>query len=103
VCKRCRNSFPFGGQGKKVPYPAGFDHVIVLPHKVAQIIYQYDWKQGETFFNSLKNAVQPGATSTNDCCNVSSDGLIFVLRRESANCFLLDRSLLFGGHKCDRG
>ena len=42
-----------------VPYPAGFDHVITLPHKVAQIIYQYDWRQGEVFFNSLKNAIQP--------------------------------------------
>jgi hypothetical protein len=40
-------------KAKKVPYPAGFDQVIVLPHKVDQIIYQYDWKQGETFFNSL--------------------------------------------------
>lgn len=49
---------------RKVPYPSGFDHVIVLPHKVAQIIYQYDWKQGETFFNSVKNAVQPGSAPT---------------------------------------
>lgn len=44
-----------------VPYPTGFDHVITLPHKVAQIIYRYDWKQGETFFNSAKNAIQPGS------------------------------------------
>ena len=49
---------------KKVPYPVGFDHVIVLPHKVAQIIYQYDWKQGEQFFNSVKNAIQPGSAPT---------------------------------------
>jgi hypothetical protein len=49
---------------RKVPYPSGFDHVIVLPHKVAQIIYQYDWKQGETFFNSVKNAIQPGSAPT---------------------------------------
>jgi hypothetical protein len=47
-----------------VPYPTGFDHVITLPHKVAQIIYQYDWKQGETFFNSVKNVIEPGSAPT---------------------------------------
>jgi hypothetical protein len=54
----------YGGITKTIPYPSGFDHVIVLPHKVAQIIYQYDWKQGETFFNSVKNAIQPGSAPT---------------------------------------
>ena len=43
---------------RDVSYPEGFDHVIVLPHKVAQIIYQFDWKQGEVFFNNAKSALQ---------------------------------------------
>ena len=54
----------YGGITKGVPYPSGFDHVIVLPHRVAQIIYQYDWKQGEIFFNSAKNAMQPSGVAT---------------------------------------
>ena len=49
---------------KAIPYPTGYEHVIVLPHKVAQIIYQYDWKQGEIFFNSVKNVMQPSGVST---------------------------------------
>jgi hypothetical protein len=49
---------------KKVPYPSGFDHVIVLPQKVAQMIYQFDWKQGEQFFSSVKNAIQPSTVFT---------------------------------------
>jgi hypothetical protein len=51
-------------ESKIIPYPSGYEHVIALPHKVAQIIYQYDWKQGETFFNSVKNAIQPGSAPT---------------------------------------
>lgn len=51
-------------ESKTIPYPSGYEHVIALPHKVAQIIYQYDWKQGETFFNSVKNAIQPGSAPT---------------------------------------
>lgn len=46
---------------KTIPYPSGYEHTIILPHKVAQIIYQYDWRQGEVFFNSVKNAIQPGS------------------------------------------
>jgi len=49
---------------RKIPYPEGFDHVIVVPHKVAQIIYQFDWKQGEIFFNSVKNAIQSANVSS---------------------------------------
>jgi len=49
---------------RNIPYPSGYEHVIALPHKVAQIIYQYDWKQGEQFFNSVKNAIQPGSAPT---------------------------------------
>ncbi|WP_374353080.1 hypothetical protein [Limnohabitans sp.] len=51
-------------ESKTIPYPSGYEHVIALPHKVAQIIYQYDWKQGEIFFNSVKNAIQPGSAPT---------------------------------------
>ena len=51
----------YAHEERNIRYPSGYNHVIVLPHKVAQIIYQYDWKQGETFFNSVKNALQPGA------------------------------------------
>ncbi len=51
-------------ESKAIPYPSGYEHVIALPHQVAQIIYQYDWKQGETFFNTVKNAIQPGSAPT---------------------------------------
>jgi len=40
--------------------------------------------------------------AANDCCNVSIDGLILVFRHASANCFLLERSLLFGGNISQR-
>ncbi len=49
---------------KKRDYPRGYLHVIELPHKVAQMIYAYDHKQGEQFFNDVKRAItQPPASA----------------------------------------
>ncbi len=46
-------------EGSRIPYPAGYTHVIELPHRVAQIFYAYDWKQGEAFFNNARKALEP--------------------------------------------
>ena len=43
-----------------IPYPQGLLHIIELPLKVVEIIYGFDHKQGEIFFNSAKNAIQSG-------------------------------------------
>jgi hypothetical protein len=45
-------------------YPEGYLHTIELPHKVAQMIYAYDHKQGEQFFSTIKRAITPTAPST---------------------------------------
>ena len=47
-----------------IPYPTGLLHTIELPKKVVEIFYVFDHKQGEQFFNSVKNAIQPGAAPT---------------------------------------
>lgn len=47
-----------------MPYPEGYLHTIELPHKVAQMIYTYDYKQGEQFFNDIKRAITPAPTTT---------------------------------------
>ena len=43
-----------------IPYPKSFLHTIELPLGAVQLIYAYDHKQGEIFFNSVKNAMPPG-------------------------------------------
>jgi hypothetical protein len=43
-----------------IPYPKSFLHTIELPLGAVQLIYAYDHKQGEIFFNSVKSAMQPG-------------------------------------------
>jgi hypothetical protein len=45
-------------------YPKDYLHTIELPHKIAQIIYAYDHKQGEQFFNTIKHAITPATPST---------------------------------------
>jgi hypothetical protein len=47
-----------------IPYPQGLLHIIELPKKAVEVIYAFDHKQGEIFFNSVKNAVQPGSAPT---------------------------------------
>jgi hypothetical protein len=47
-----------------IPYPQGLLHTIELPKRAVEIIYAFDHKQGETFFNSVKNAIQPGSALT---------------------------------------
>jgi hypothetical protein len=47
-----------------IPYPTGLLHTIELPRKVVEIFYAFDHKQGELFFNSVKNAIQPGSAPT---------------------------------------
>jgi hypothetical protein len=42
----------------------GLLHTIELPRKVVEIFYAFDHKQGEQFFNSVKNAIQPGSAPT---------------------------------------
>jgi len=62
----------FERQGKRahmntqyaIPYPSSFLHTIELPKRAVQMIYAFDHKQGEQFFNSVKNAIQPGSTPT---------------------------------------
>jgi hypothetical protein len=56
----------FSGKYKNardIPYPKGFSHVIELPHPVAKIFYEYDWKQGANFFESIRRAMEPSAPS----------------------------------------
>lgn len=45
-------------------YPSDYLHTIELPHKVAQMIYAYDQKQGEQFFSTIKRAITPASVST---------------------------------------
>jgi hypothetical protein len=47
------------GEGRIISYPSGYTHVVELPHRVAQIFYAYDWKQGEEFFDSARKALKP--------------------------------------------
>jgi hypothetical protein len=47
------------GDISKLAYPSGFAHVIELPHRVAQIFYAYDWRQGEALFNNARKALEP--------------------------------------------
>jgi hypothetical protein len=47
-----------------IPYPSSFLHTIELPLGVVQLFHAYDHKQGEIFFNSVKNAIQPGFAPT---------------------------------------
>jgi hypothetical protein len=47
-----------------IPYPSSFLHTIELPKRAVQMIYAFDHKQGEQFFNSVKNAIQPGSAPT---------------------------------------
>lgn len=47
-----------------IPYPQGLLHTIELPKKAVEIFYSFDHKQGEQFFNSVKNAIQPGSVPT---------------------------------------
>jgi hypothetical protein len=56
----------FSGKYKNardIPYPKGFSHVIELPHPVAKIFYEYDWKQGANFFESIRRAMEPSTPS----------------------------------------
>jgi len=45
-------------------YPSDYLHTIELPHKVAQMIYAYDHKQGDQFFSTIKRAITPAPAST---------------------------------------
>jgi hypothetical protein len=51
------------GSFQHIPYPSGYAHVIELPHRVAQIFYAYDWKQGEALFNNARKALEPAAAT----------------------------------------
>jgi hypothetical protein len=56
----------FSGKYKNardILYPKGFSHVIELPHPVAKIFYEYDWKQGANFFESIRRAMEPSTPS----------------------------------------
>ena len=44
-----------------IPYPDGLMHTIGLPPKIVEIFYAFDHKQGEMFFNSVKNTIHPGS------------------------------------------
>ena len=46
-----------------IPYPRGYTHTIELPHKVAQMIYAYDHKEGEQFFKNVQDAMRSLAPS----------------------------------------
>ena len=48
---------------RDIPYPSGFSHVIELPHRVAQIFYRYDWREGAAFFDNVRRAMEPAAPS----------------------------------------
>jgi len=43
----------------KPAFPSSYLHVIDVPHRVAQMIYRYDWQQGAQFFESVRRAMQP--------------------------------------------
>jgi hypothetical protein len=47
-----------------IPYPSSFLHTIELPMGAVQLIYAYDHKQGEIFFNSVKNALKLSTVPT---------------------------------------
>jgi hypothetical protein len=58
---RSRDWFAVNTEERRIPYPSGYTHVIELPHRVAQIFYAYDWKQGEAFFNNARKALEPAS------------------------------------------
>lgn len=51
----------FKREPNQIPYPSGYTHVIELPHRVAQIFYAFDWKQGAEFFNTVRKSMEPAA------------------------------------------
>jgi hypothetical protein len=48
---------------RDIAYPKGYSHVIELPHPVAKIFYEYDWKQGANFFESIRRAMESPNTT----------------------------------------
>jgi hypothetical protein len=56
---RSEEYFRVRSNNEKLSYPADYLHVIELPHQIARIIYRFDWKEGESFFEAIRKSMEP--------------------------------------------
>lgn len=50
------------GRGKNWRYPQDYLHVIELPHRLAQLVYEFDQKTGAAFLNDARRSVAPSSS-----------------------------------------